>query len=281
MHSPEALLVLDSKDQIIGLNHRASVMGFEKGKLITSYMTEADCQRNVRDSTSANAAICLFNVPRGEKHFRLTIVADGDATCVWLQDKSEQLALADKNRRLRSPDAHQIRASSQLTRTSLGYAELLAVIFEEGAELTTEKLAVVKQYHAELMDNLRDTGRILEGEATAMDQGTVLVVDQNPDLAALIVELLRTEGYRVVGFSDVEAAAEYFAINRAGIGRAVIEEGITDPAGAPFIDFLRLQLPDLPLVILTRRAEPEEANHVRKPLDFQALLRTVARAGDV
>ena len=94
--------------------------------------------------------------------------------------------------------------------TAAGYSELLGVILADSSTLDGDKLNTVRQYQHELTKNLTAMHRVVNNSKTEANRGFVLVADQNDALTELISELLRDEGYRVVGFSDPNIALKYF-----------------------------------------------------------------------
>ena len=103
-----------------------------------------------------------------------------------------------------------------------------------------------------------------------MSRSLVIVADSHEALTELITELLRTEGYRVAGFSDGASAVTYCAMNPEGIGHALIDEQMTDADGHLLLDVLRSLSPGLRILRLTDDGDDQDC--IRKPVDFRQLL---------
>lgn len=113
--------------------------------------------------------------------------------------------------------------------------------------------------------------------------GTILVVDDEPTILDLLVELLRDEGHAAQAARDGVAAME-------ALGRAVPDLVITDAMmprldGPGLIRWMREQpqLRHVPVVVLSAvaRVDPAELGavaFVAKPFDLATLLDAVATA---
>ncbi len=113
--------------------------------------------------------------------------------------------------------------------------------------------------------------------------GTILVVDDEPTILDLLVELLQEEGHATLAARDGVAARE-------ALGRAVPDLVITDAMmprldGPGLIRWMRQQpeLHDVPVVLLSAvvRIDPADLGavaFVAKPFDLATLLGAVAAA---
>ncbi|MDP9357905.1 MAG: response regulator [Chloroflexota bacterium] len=115
--------------------------------------------------------------------------------------------------------------------------------------------------------------------------GTILVVDDEPTIRELLVELLRDEGHTILGAVDGLAAMEV-------LEHTVPDLVITDAMmprrdGSGLVRWMREQ-PDLrpvPVIILSAvvridSAELDDVLFVAKPFDLTTLLETIAAALD-
>jgi len=113
--------------------------------------------------------------------------------------------------------------------------------------------------------------------------GTILVVDDEPTILELLVELLHDEGYATLAARDGVAAREV-------LGRTVPDLVITD-AMMPGLDGLRLvgwmrkqpELHQVPVIILSAvtRVDPgtlDGVTFVAKPFDLATLLDAIRGA---
>ena len=155
-------------------------------------------------------------------------------------------------------------------------AELLEVIMTESDTLAADKIRTVRHYQAEIARSLKAILGVIGGESRSHPRGTVLVADRHPALAELIEELLRSEGYRVVSFTDAASALKYCRVNSHSIDSAVIDDSLRDDRAGSLIEALTAASPGLGIVRLTENRESADAGAVAKPLDFQALLETLS-----
>jgi DNA-binding NtrC family response regulator len=119
--------------------------------------------------------------------------------------------------------------------------------------------------------------------------GTILVVDDDPSLAATLKELLVQDGYPVeVALSAVEALAIYEANPRIALALVDLIIPLTD--GLELTDELHRRNPDLAVVIMTGYGTIETAvdaikrgaeDYLTKPFDYEAVRKKVARLMEV
>ena len=103
-------------------------------------------------------------------------------------------------------------------------------------------------------------------------RGTILVVDDSPDIAVLIREVLAEEGYRALVAPTVAVALDILAAFRVGL---VITDAFYPAPGATgdlwaALDPLTRAASDTPLVLCTARPAAEYADHAAH--GFAALL---------
>lgn len=270
--SPVALVVLDGDDFIIQANEKAVAMGLCTGTTLAGYI--ANLKEKFVDHVRHQPASQLYRMKfeYGEKRCRASFEENNGDLYVWLVDVSEQLVLADQIRRLKQPDSKKMRQISQLMVTAAGYSELLDVILADSDALDSDKLNTVRQYQHELTKNLTAMHRVVTNSKAEAKRGSVLVADQNDALTELISELLRDEGYKVVGFSDPNMALKYFRVNEHNIQKAVIDEGLICDNDVTLVSTLQKASPDLALLVLSEDSDSRDDGKVSKPLDFQDLL---------
>jgi len=270
--APVALVVLDDEDRIGQANEKAVAMGLMAGTTLASYIVglKEKFVDHVRHQPESQLYRLEFR--HGEKRCRASFEEKNGSFYLWLVDVSEQLVLADQIRRLKHPDSRKMRQINQLAVTAAGYSELLDVILADSDTLDAGKLNTVRQYQHELTKNLSAMHRVVANNEMDMKKGSVLVADQNGALTELISELLRTEGYKVVGFSDPNTALKYYRVNEHNIQKAVVDEGLICENDASLVTTLQTASPDLDLIVLSEESDSSDHGKVSKPLDFQVLL---------
>lgn len=270
--APVALVVVDDDDLILQANRQAIAMGLMVGKPLASYIAGLEEKFIDHIRHQPESQLYRLEFEHAEKRCRASVEKNNGDTFIWLQDVSEQLVLADQIRRLKHPDSKKMRQISQLAVTAAGYSELLDVILADSDSLSAEKLNTVRQYQHELTKNLSSMHRVVANNKLAVKKGSVLVADQNNALTELISELLRAEGYKVVGFSDPNTALKYYRVNEHNIQKAVVDEGLICENDASLVATLQTASPDLGLIVLSEDPDSTDKGKVSKPLDFQVLL---------
>ncbi len=273
-YAPMPLLIVNDEDIITTLNDSASVMGFRSGDLVADYlngMSEAFCEY-IRYQPAST--IYRFQFEGSEKPCKVTPIQFAELNCLWLQDISENLALADQLRQVKKPESMQFRQINQLIVTAMGYSELLDVVMSDEEGLSSDKMATVKQYQLEITRNLRAIQDLIDGKDEVERKGSILVIEQHETLAELISELLRGEGYKVTAFSDASSGLKFATMNAASLQIAIVDETIANEDGeGSLLDALKLAAPELPVLRLTDQGEGEGT--IRKPLDFNRLIQAV------
>ncbi|CAA9548361.1 MAG: hypothetical protein AVDCRST_MAG49-1550 [uncultured Thermomicrobiales bacterium] len=109
----------------------------------------------------------------------------------------------------------------------------------------------------------------------------VLVVDDEPLLRELVVEVLREEGYAVVAASEGRAMLDLLAVERPDLILMDVMMPGLDGRAAYLAMRSRDDLPPIPVVMMSAavtpdRLDPSIAAFLRKPFDLDQLLDTVA-----
>lgn len=270
--APVALVVLDDDELIVQANRKAIAMGLILGTPLASYIAGLEERFIDHVQHQPESQLYRLSFEHGEKRCRASVEKNSGDTYIWLQDFSEQLVLADQIRRMKHPESKKMRQINQLAVTAAGYSELLDVILADSDSLSAEKLNTVRQYQHELTKNLSSMHRLVANNKLEVKKGSVLVADQNDALTELISELLRAEGYKVVGFSDPNTALKYYRVNAHNIQKAVVDEGLICDNDASLVSTLQTASPDLGLIVLSEDSDSRDHGKVSKPLDFQVLL---------
>lgn len=115
--------------------------------------------------------------------------------------------------------------------------------------------------------------------------GEVLVIDDEPDEAALIVDLLQRKNYVATALTDPERALPL--ISSRDFDAVLADVNMQAISGLDLCQRVREQVPDLPVIMVTGQADVETAvgalragawDFVTKPLSVDALCASVSRA---
>ena len=118
-----------------------------------------------------------------------------------------------------------------------------------------------------------------------MTSGHVLVIDDDPDLLALLSMRLTSAGYRVTAVPSAEAALAQLAIERPQLVLSDVQLPGRD--GMALFDEIRARHPSLPVILLTAHGTIPDAveatargvfSYLTKPFDGKALLDKIAQA---
>jgi CheY-like chemotaxis protein len=131
--------------------------------------------------------------------------------------------------------------------------------------------------------------RSMQSEASAAEQpaaasaggGTVLVVEDNPEVAEVTIAMLREIGYEVCAARDADAALEMMEGRKLDLVLSdIVMPGAIDGAG--LAQEIRRRHPELPVLLVTGYAEAvnklgADFAVLRKPFDLAELSRVTAR----
>jgi CheY-like chemotaxis protein len=122
----------------------------------------------------------------------------------------------------------------------------------------------------------KDDNVISDAEKTA----NVLVVDDDPDVRSITIEILRRAGYSLQEAESAERALDL--LDRGlPVDVALVDYAMPGMSGKKFVRAARERRPDLPVIYITGYAEPlgvaQETNAIviRKPYRSSDLLRAV------
>lgn len=111
------------------------------------------------------------------------------------------------------------------------------------------------------------------------ERGTVLVVDDEPDIRDCICEVLEMEGYQALPAEDGKRGLE--ALDRVRPRLVLLDVSMPIMDGHEFMQRLRArpELNDVPVVIMTagKASPPGAVGFLQKPCEVGALLECVAR----
>lgn len=116
----------------------------------------------------------------------------------------------------------------------------------------------------------------------------ILVVDDEPEILAVLKDLLDGFGYRVETKPDAESAM-LFIRTGAAVDLVITDLRLPGMSGEDFISALRAQLPDVPVIMLTaygtvqsyiRTRSNGVFEYINKPVQAKELRRIVKAALD-
>lgn len=273
--APQALIVLNSDDQIVAVNLKAAELGFSTGVPAAEYFD--GLIETFVDAIRFQAASVVYQMKHQARQKRFTVdgVRHDDFWYCWLNDLSETLLLAEQVNRLKQPETRLMRQIHQAAVSGIGYSELVDVILDDEGAVPVEKMATVVQYHREVTTALGRILDLLKGEkrngAPGQADKLIVVADHHEALTELITELLRTEGYKVAGFSDAASTMTYCTMNADAIGQALIDDELTDQQGHRIVDLLAQT--GMRIIRLSEQANDNQS--VQKPVDFRELLEVI------
>jgi DNA-binding response OmpR family regulator len=120
--------------------------------------------------------------------------------------------------------------------------------------------------------------------------GAVMVVEDDPEMRAMLKDFLEREGYRVIDRVSGEQALK--AIESEGLAAVILDKEIPGMRGLDVLSVLRRRWPKIPVILITAfggAAVAEEAfargakHYLEKPFrvdDLLAMLRSVSAADE-
>jgi CheY-like chemotaxis protein len=124
-----------------------------------------------------------------------------------------------------------------------------------------------------------------EGQPAGASRGSVLIVDDEEGVRAMLVELLSNEGFECLEAPDGERALEILEKNSPALG--VLDLALPGISGAELALRIRERLPDVPLIALSGQLkmwEPDDlkdlgfARIFSKPMDCEDFLHVCREA---
>jgi PAS domain S-box-containing protein len=167
--------------------------------------------------------------------------------------------------------------------TGLGLSQVHGFAHQSGGTVTIEselgKGTTVTMYFPRTGEPV--AASVEEGAAEPAGGGTVLVVEDNPDVADVTISMLRELGYAVASASDASSALRMLDAQKFDLVVSdIVMPGPMDGAG--LARELRLRRPELPVLLVTGYAHVqnnlrEEFTIMRKPFELPELSRATAR----
>jgi two-component system, NtrC family, response regulator AtoC len=112
---------------------------------------------------------------------------------------------------------------------------------------------------------------------------TVLIIEDDGEMRALLRDVLERAGYRVIGRKDGTALPAL--VERERFDAAIVDKELPGPNGLELLSFLQQRLPDVPVILVTAfggSAVKHEAerlgaySYVEKPFRVATILDTLA-----
>ena len=142
--------------------------------------------------------------------------------------------------------------------TGLGLAVVHGVVAEFGGAIDVRsKLgrgSVFTIFLPESTDT-DDDGQ-LAAPPTSDTPQTVMVIDDDPDLVAMVEEMLKDMGYDTVGYMESPAALQALLAEPQRYALVITDEVMPSLSGTALAQVVHAQLPDLPLVLLSGYGGP-------------------------
>ncbi|MBD3647740.1 MAG: response regulator [Pseudomonadales bacterium] len=178
---------------------------------------------------------------------------------------------------------------------SIGYTELLQVLTNDGNQLQGETLANVRRYLSELRqalhqsesilaDERRGHSRLKSAKVKPVKRRHVLIVDDEPGVAAFLAELMRGRQHKATIFTDGHAALDFFHANSHEIDLAILDQMMPGITGIGLATEMLSKEPTLPVILCTGDAQViADQQHgklnikhfVTKPIDINELTELV------
>jgi CheY-like chemotaxis protein len=168
--------------------------------------------------------------------------------------------------------------------SGLGLSQVYGVVKQCGGTIRLESTAgrgtIVRIWlprtHQVPIEARRDENSVGGAERTA----NVLVVDDDPDVRSITIEILRSAGYSLQEAESAERALDLLD-RGVPVDVALVDYAMPRISGTEFVRAARERRPDLPVIYITGYAEPlgvaQEKNAIviRKPYRSSDLLRAV------
>lgn len=122
---------------------------------------------------------------------------------------------------------------------------------------------------------------------TTSDNRTIVVVDDDPDIQDLITAFFRPRGFQIICFSDAESALVESGKNGSKWDVLLADFKLPKMSGVDFIEAVKKNLPELPVILITTFKSVEVAidavkkgayDFIVKPIYFPQLQISVERA---
>jgi PAS domain S-box-containing protein len=219
--------------------------------------------------------------PRGGA-VRIEVRVEHDSVRIAVRDQGAGIPLEFQSRifqRFAQADSSDSRAKGG---TGLGLSIVKTIVEQLGGNISFDS-AVGKGTNFFVSLPIRHEQAQLQNPGTGLYAGpAVLVCEDDPDVAAILVEMLRKEGMRAETVASARAARA--ALEGVRFDVAIVDLHLPDADGLEFITELRSRQGTraLPVIVITARAKGQSDAHVvstlqladwlQKPIDPQRLL---------
>ncbi len=112
----------------------------------------------------------------------------------------------------------------------------------------------------------------------------LLVVDDEPNMRAMLADILETEGHEVVGFEEAEQALDL--LGRESFDAAILDLNLPGISGMEMLRRVRDRIPPLPIIMITAYGTIDTAveamrlgayDFIIKPFDINRIVQTVSK----
>jgi CheY-like chemotaxis protein len=122
---------------------------------------------------------------------------------------------------------------------------------------------------------------------TALEQKTIIIVEDEPDTAEMFAEMLRLNGYRVL--STYGGAAAIALVSKEGADAVVLDLMMPDLSGLEVLSYMRRdpRLAHVPVVIVSAKGLPNDVKqglqagaslYLTKPIAYRDLIDALEQA---
>jgi PAS domain S-box-containing protein len=170
--------------------------------------------------------------------------------------------------------------------TGLGLATVYGIVQQSGGHIHLESEPGLGTRFTILFERCEPEAEPLRREAEPVAGGseTVLLVEDNEAVRALIDQVLTGAGYRVLAAESGEAALQLVRSHRGVIDLLLSDMGLPGMPGPEVADRLKIRIPHLEVLFMSGSAEgkaqPEAGELLRKPLLPKTLLGKIRKLLD-
>lgn len=277
-----SLLSCDEEMNFRALLHPASVNAYEALHSGRAEQIQSAHIQLLGDANTRYLQLTSTKRPDGERY-------------LWITDHSEARALRAQLQRAKQPGKRFLHELSNLLTAGIGYTELLQMLANEGKQLQGESLANVRRYLGELREALQRADTVLSNEkrghtklssakVTPVNRRHVLIVDDEPGVAAFLAELMRGRQHKATVFTDACAALDFFHTNSASIDLVIMDQMMPGVTGIGLATEMLSKMPTLPVILCTgdqqviadqQSGKLNIKHFVSKPIDISELTELV------
>ncbi len=163
--------------------------------------------------------------------------------------------------------------------TGLGLSTAYGVVRDYGGTIAVESELGDGTTFVITLPITTTTDAVIDLRPDAVQPHTILVVDDEPDVRAVVIAMLRDTGYRVEEAADARGALDVLAQSDPPVDLVVSDVVMPGIGGPELAEMIRERVPDVPFVFVSGHADIvatapglRGATLLRKPLDRTALI---------